>query len=87
MEQRGCVDLERATDMLASAMKKAVAEHGRPNSFSCKELAQTYGGPSPLMAGKIGRHYKTALWRSLGGVEPRETWGSRPEYKDGRFYV
>jgi hypothetical protein len=71
---------------LARAIRRASEEHGRPNSFSPGELRLLYGGPSPLLAGRIGRRYIVQLWKLLGG---HEGWGSCPVYAEDtkRFYV
>jgi hypothetical protein len=47
--------LHVAADELANAIMCAIREHGQPNAFSPGELARLYGGPSPLLAGRIGR--------------------------------
>jgi hypothetical protein len=73
---------------LASALKWASNEHGRPNSFGCDELHRLYGGPRAAIAGRIARSliYKNVLYRELGGYQG---WRSAPAYgKDTkRFYV
>ena len=86
--------LEEARDQLAKALRKAVEHHGQPNSFSPAELHVEYGGPPPMLAGRIGRHFMGSLFRALGG---RDSWGSPPVYAKGgndgvsapgwRFYV
>lgn len=78
--------LEESRDLLAVAITKAASEHGRPNSFSPRELRLHYGGPDQKVAGRIGRRYIVSLWRALGG---REKWGSCPVYAADtrRFYI
>lgn len=51
-------------DKLAAALKRAVAEHGTPNSFSPGELERLYGGPSAREAGRIGLRYIIGLRRA-----------------------
>lgn len=46
---------ESQVGTLAFALTRAIAEHGAPNRFGCKELA-SYGGPSPLITGQILRN-------------------------------
>jgi hypothetical protein len=75
------VNLEQARDKLAAALKKAAAEHRLPNSFSCRELEELYGGPPRLLAGRIGKRYRRALQMALG-----VDW-DLPEYQDGIFKV
>lgn len=50
----------QAMRKLAKALTHAVAEHGTPNHFGCRELA-LYGGPGAMLAGKIGRHHLVEL--------------------------
>lgn len=76
--------LEEGVDKLAAALKRAVAEHGRPNIFRCGDLERIYGGPPAMLAGRIGKRYRHALWRALGG----EQWGGEvPRYTAGVFAV
>lgn len=75
---------QKHIDSLASALRKACDEHGRPNSYMPSELHSHHGGPSPLLIGKIGRYCIVELWRALGG---REGFGSCPVYRDRRFFV
>lgn len=63
----------RAMGKLSRALTSAIAEHGTPNHFGCREL-DLYGGPGAMLAGKIGRHHLvelTALFpvRDGAGVE------------------
>lgn len=85
MEDRA-MSLEQARDLLAAALRRASDEHGRPNSFGPGELHRLYGGPVPLLAGRIGRRYIVSLWQTLGGSK---AWGSCPVYAADtrRFYV
>lgn len=71
---------------LASAIRRAVGEHGQPNSFGSDELEQVYCGPAKRRIQKIGRSSfgRAELYKALGG---REGWGSAPTYNKGRFYV
>lgn len=71
---------------LAEALRRASAEHGRPNSFGCTELAELHGGPAREVIGRIGRNQRSrmSLYAALGG---HAKWGSAPQYSDGRFYV
>lgn len=76
--------LEEARDKLAAALLRAVAEHGRPNSFRPGELEQLYGGPPAMLAGRVLRRYRHSLWVALGGVE----WGPEPPtYLAGKIEV
>lgn len=76
--------LEEARDNLAAALKTACEEHGRPNSFSARELYLYYGGPQPMLAGHIGKRFLRSLWQALGG---ESGWGDQPGYSGGRFDV
>ena len=67
-----------ALKQLAAALNRAVAEHGRPNSFGCRELKVLYGGPGQMVAGKVGR-------RNMEGL--REEMREIVTYSDGRFCV
>lgn len=75
--------LESARNALADAIVRACKEHGRPNSFGCRELEE-YGGPPAMLAGRIGRRYSGSLFDALGG---REGFGSPPIYRDRKFFV
>lgn len=76
--------LRESVKQLAEAIRRASAEHGRPNSFGCKELWTLYGGPTPTITGQVAKYYSQSLWGDLGGGEK---WGSKPVYVKGRFYV
>lgn len=71
---------------LAKALRRAAEEHGRPNTFGCEELHELYGGPPPMIAGKIGTSVANmgTLYEALGG---RAKWGSAPQYSNRRFGV
>ena len=75
--------LDTARDELASAILRAVQKRGRPNSFSCAELEVFFGGPSPTLAGRIGRRHLP----SLRVVLARRNFAYPPTYADGRFDV
>jgi hypothetical protein len=47
------VTLIEAADRLGYALARAVDEHGRPNSFTCDELALMHGGPRATLAGRV----------------------------------
>ena len=49
----------------AEALQRAVAEHGKPNSFTCGELAE-YGAPSAMQVGRVARWYLDNLARLSG---------------------
>ena len=70
---------------LARALRRAVDEHGRPNTFGPGELASLCGGPSAMIAGRIGRDIVLMgrLYEAIGG----HAWGSAPRYAGGRFAV
>lgn len=76
--------LEQGRDKLATALRVASEEHGRPNSYTARELFEQYGGPRPMLAGRIGKRFLYNLWQALGGYDG---WGSCPTYHGGRFYV
>lgn len=38
---------------LADALRKAIAEHGDNNTFTCGELASIYGGPPAASQGRM----------------------------------
>jgi len=76
--------IEKGTELLAAALLRASAEHGRPNSFGAAELHRYHGGPRPTLAVRIGTRYLIGLYVALGG---REKFGSCPRYDCGRFYV
>ena len=76
--------LEEARDQLAAALTRAAAKHGRPNAFSCGELALHFGGPPPRLAGRIGRRYLRSLWDALGG---EKGWGPSPTFTHGCFLI
>jgi hypothetical protein len=73
-------------EKLAASLFDAVREHGRPNSFSPKELYSFHGAPSPLRIGQLMRTASTQaklriLLHSMG-------WrGTMPVYTDRRFHV
>ncbi len=67
---------------VAEAIKKATDEHGRPNTFSCRDLCD-YGAPEPMITGQIGSRYMLSLWQALGG----ESWGMMPTYVTGVFAI
>ena len=68
----------------ADALKAAVAEHGRPNTFSPGELSAYYGAPAAMWIGHVFRNRMYEVWQLLGG---RDGWGSCPRYEDGRVAV
>lgn len=51
------VTLDQHAAILIAAIRRAVAEHGAPNSFSFGELHLFYGGPSPGVAGRAAREW------------------------------
>jgi len=60
------VTLDQGCDRLVAALRRAVAEHGAQNSFSPRELATLYGGPPPMLAGRLGRRRCHVLSEALG---------------------
>lgn len=56
----------QAFDQLVAALRRAVDEHGAPNSFGCKELEGLHGGPPAMQAGKLGRNYADKISDALG---------------------
>ncbi len=62
------------------ALRRAVDEHGAPNSFSPSELHTLYGGPRPLDAGRGARVSGAAPCVGGGGIV-------RFRYEDRRFAV
>lgn len=77
------MNLETACEYLSQALRRAVEEHGQPNSFGCYELEVNYGGPPAPLVGRIGRD---RLYEHLGG---HDGWGSCPTYggTPPRFHV
>lgn len=76
----------KLADILArwsTALKRAAAEHGRPNSFGVVELAEEYR-LTKRDGYRIGQTRLPDLHNWLGG---RDGWGSAPTYSKGRFYV
>lgn len=71
-------------DATVTALREAVKEHGRPNTFSPGELCVYYGGPAPRWIGHVFKYRMYEVWRALGG---REQWGSSPRYENGRVAV
>jgi hypothetical protein len=69
---------------LAEAIRKAAAEHGRPNRLYPRELTQEYGGPDVRVIGRIGVFQMAELYTALGG---REKWGSSPVYSHRSFLI
>lgn len=76
--------MDAAIDKLAQALKRASDTNGRPNTYSPKELHVVYGGPLPVVQGKIGKShiYMIELWRRLGS---RGGWGSCPRYAPNKL--
>lgn len=81
LEQRRSISIRLTRWTIA--LKHAVAEHGRPNSFGVVELAVEYG-LRKRDGYFFGQKYMFDLWQMLGG---RDGWGSCPTYAKGRFYV
>ena len=75
----------QATALVARALTKLAAEHGRPNTFSCAEVYLA-GGPPPMMGGRVGSDaaWMGAVYSRLGG---RQAWGSCPVYSKGRWAI
>lgn len=71
-------------DATTDALKAAVAEHGRPNTFSPGELFSYRCAPAPMRIGHVFRYRMFEVWMRLGG---RDGWGSCPRYANGRVAV
>ena len=77
--------LDRVAQKLATAIRDATDEHGRPNTFSPGELAWLYDpGMTPMLVGRVLRTRMVDVWKYLGG---RDGWGSCPRYENGRVAV
>lgn len=76
----------QAYPRLVAALRAAAAEHGRPNTFSPGELATFYGGPPPLVTGRLlhDDHHRMQIWLALGG---HHGWGSCPQYAQRRVAI
>lgn len=73
--------LNIAAGKLAMALKRAIGEHGQPNSFGCQELEILYGGPPATLAGQVAaRPYLLGVVRNLT-EQPTLT------YEERRFCV
>lgn len=68
-------------EKLAGAIRRAFAEHGRPNSFGSGELHRLYGGPHHFPAVIVGKFHLEKLKAALG-----PEWGDL-RYDGGRFYA
>lgn len=78
------MNLPTAADRLAVALIRACEEHGRPNSFSPRELFEFHGGPSPRLAGRAIKECHKTFENSL---EARGWKGPFPIYVDRVFQV
>jgi hypothetical protein len=65
------MDREEATEALIQCIERAIAEHGRPNTFTAKELWSQYNYPSYSWVCKLGREQVLA--------------GRLIDYKRGKF--
>ncbi len=59
--------LSSHSERLLDAIRRAIAEHGAPNSFSFAELHLHHRGPPPMIAGRAARLF-SAEWMRLAGV-------------------
>lgn len=65
------MDRAEATAKLIKAINRAMDEHGRPNTFTAKEIWSEYNGPSYSWVCKLGREQALA--------------GKLIDYKRGKF--
>lgn len=65
------MDRTKATELLTAAIDRALAEHGRPNTFTAKELWMEYNAGPYAWVCKLGREQRLA--------------GLGIDYKRGKF--
>jgi hypothetical protein len=73
--------LNEAAGKLAMALKRAIGEHGTPNSFGCQELEILYGGPPTTLAGRVAN--RPVLLQTVRNLTEQSTL----TYTDRRFHV
>lgn len=72
-----------AVDGLIRALARAIAEHGRPNSFGCRELQEIYMAPSRLLIGYLGVHRYGEVARAWREAGYDRTHGPCPRFEKG----
>lgn len=56
-------------EKLGISIGRAVLEHTQPNRFSFKELCLEYGGPPPLIAGRVIRSSHLSDIQACASIE------------------